>query len=244
MPPIGATVGVLDEVAIPTLVCMLEESRRVIDVVVWVGVDACQDPATSVSVVHDELVISPVVVAANFSVIAGEPFESWEDRSLGDVVASSVPTLLSVLEESRVATDSEDLLSVAEADACLGPITSASVTDAELIIPSLVVTVGSNRSVAVTEVSLSLSPLLLHSGGPSVSRVEGRLCVELLRVATGVKLCGMVDDTTRSVDAMVVDSFAARGELETTEGSCSVRVVIVAVVSEEAGEPSLIDVVY
>lgn len=56
-------------------------------------------------------------------------------------------------------------------------------------------------------------------------------------------LCSKVDDSSSSDDAMVLDSLVARCELERTEGSCSARVVSVVDVSEEAGEPSLIDVV-
>lgn len=92
----------------------------------------------------------------------------------------SVPALLCVPEEPRVAVDKDDSLSLDEADACLGPVTAASVTGAELVIPPRTVTVGSNPFVVVAGVVLSTSPGLLLSMDSLLVCVDGRLCVELL----------------------------------------------------------------
>lgn len=173
-------------------------------------------------------------------VLADGKFECLDGRSLAEMVAFSVTTLVSTLVELCVAVGCENRVGVDEPVSSLEPVPVVSVV--VTVVSSTAVIVDPDWSVALSDVVPTMPFWLLLSVDSSVGRIRCKLQVELLCVAVDVLLCVDVDEATPSADEVimeptllevVVDSCAPRADLD----SCAPRADSVLVVCEEAVKP-------
>lgn len=81
--------------------------------------------------------------------------------------------------------------------------------------------------------------MVLVSADDFVVFIDGRLDVEILRLAVGAVVCDVVVEAVPTDDAVIRDCDVARADVALAMDSCVSRVVSVAGVSGEAVEPPL-----